>query len=556
MIKNIVFFLNIFFFGFINFYSNAQADGPSPTPTPTDSARKVDCSQFCQQFVSTENTNGLSEATGLLSSSPWNTSDDVLCSELGQSTTQQTTQKPAPDPSFAASTSCSIPVTPNVLNQITNNPSAAGITAEKDDDDYGAQVCIAAGKLKDRCLYHISQVEPQCLAYEALVSESNNNTQSMNHAQNIDRLLLSLDFGVAAICALACTSLNPALLTTCSLAATGEGVTELALTLQAQTSPVAQAIGTYKQTLGFDYTSLVGGILGTAGGVTLGAHQLEETKKRNKYLACGTAAVFTVLGGVRTASLIAMSQTAEKACETINNLFTTPTLKGNILSTTTAGGSSLGSANTSVTKNPASSGNTGTAIVKEDQLSTFLNCVRANPQSSTDACAQTAGITLNQGKAVDRTLLTPKENSGSFLNPIQNLDNFVKKATDEGAGSALGSILPSSTGTLGPALSNLANSAQKEAGSLSGPLQMQSVYSGGGNSGNARKSNNSGIDNPFASIFGGTGTEGGSSVGKNTQTVTFSEAVNPSDIWHSNSNKSLFQIISYKLSKVSNRMGE
>ena len=144
---------------------------------------------------------------------------------------------------------------------------------------------------------------------------------------------------------------------------------------------------------------------------------------------------------------------------------------------------------------------------------------------------------------------------GTFQTALSNpnLDNLVHKAVTEGAGAALMSALPAGMGNLGVALGQLADSAQKEAPELSNALGMgaPSTYSGGGGTGASKSTK----ENFLSSLFGG-GLGASRAPQSSTNTTTFGESAPSTDIWHTNSLLSLFQIVSNKIEKITPRFAK
>lgn len=549
----------------------------------------VNCDDFCTQFVPTSQNNSNQVAAGLLSSNPWSNTDDSLCAEIGQATSTSYSASPIPAAS-AAPTCNNVTLTPNILAAITKGGSSgSGISATSDP----SSICIEASKIQNHCLYHNSQVESQCIAYKAI-------TGSQGGGLSADSILLGLDFGVATICTVACVSMNSAAITLCSLAATAEGVSEAIYTVKQLTGPVSHAIAANQTATGLNYGSTIGAGLGAAAGVGLGATHatnqwgsneeskakpVEKTgateaekeaakeaekeaatqeKEKGKALACGTAALFAILGGVRTASMVMLSKTSADACHSINSLFS---------SNSGGAGSSSGSGNgngASGSKGGNSSGGSGVgssggsansaatggnlAGINSDQLNQLSNCLRGNPSATNAQCQSQAGIGQTQTTAsTDANLFTPNKNAGPLLAPTGNLGDLVKKAVTEGAGPALGSILPASTGNAGATLATLASTAQAEAPSLAEALHMGSAYASGGGGGKGPTGGAASAD-PFASLFGAPGGTGGGSFGTPSNIASFGEAPMVQDIWHTGTKLTLFQIISEKTWRVSNRV--
>lgn len=579
----------------LNFMSSQTTFALQPPSGLNNTQTSVNCDDFCSQFVSSA---GAKTAAGLLSSSPWSISDDTLCAELGQPTSNAYNANPAPAASRGV-TCTGVNITQNVANAIAAGGSGgSGIQATQDP----SQSCVEAGKLRDHCLYHNSQVESHCMTYKLITSGAGGGIQ-------LDGILLGVDFGVAATCGIACATENPVAIGLCSVAATAEGIAELSVTLTQMQSPLAQAVNNFQQaSQAMSIGSAAGGGLGAMGGIAVGANGIinatsektaqtttqasrqgsqttartsrtgrtaakdaakdaaqDESKKaqdkisKEKVLACGTAAIFAALGGIRTAALVIMSNSAGDACNSVNQLFsnnTGPSGSG-------TGGSGSGQYGNSAASAGGIGGGEGArgtggnlAGLSTDQLNKVSDCLRTNPAATNQQCANQAGIGQSQTTAsTDGNLFAPNGNAGSLLSPIPNLGDFVKKATTEGAGSALGSILPSSiSADMGSALATVANTGQNEAPSFASALHLESAYASGGGGGAGAGKTGGSADNSFASLFGNSAGGGGAITGSNGSLMTYGDGPRVEDIWHTGTKMTIFQIISSRTWRVSNRL--
>lgn len=534
---------------------------PSGLKNPTAS---VNCDDFCEQFVVDKNADNPKHlAAGLQSSSPWSNVDDALCSELSPTTTSYNA---SPTPSADAASCVNVQVSDKIYENLKSRygTKSSNNSSVSSKDKGLERICEEAGKLKDHCIYHNTQVETQCMAYKALTSHTGGGITQ-------DGILLGMDFGVAATCGIACATENPVAIGLCAASATAEGIAEMASTISLMKSPTGQALNTFiKASEGMNIGTTLGGIAGAAGGLAVGGHSLlsresagdsgkdpDEAKakkanqaKRQKMLACGTAAVFATLGGIRTAALVQLTSVAKNACSAINQLFSNngSGTNNSDYSSGSHGGTSGGTLGNSSGTQGGTSGATGgnLAGISDDQVNQLNNC-QGDAQ-----CLSQAGIGQSRTTAsTDANLITPNANIGPLLSPIGSLGNFVKKATSEGAGAALGNILPSSLGSLGSALATIANTAQNDGSAIAGPLHMDSVYAGGGA---ASKGQGSGNPDSFAGLFGAGGGSGGGIPGGISNTASFGEDVKIDDIWHTGSKLTLFQIVSEKTGKTSNRV--
>jgi hypothetical protein len=177
----------------------------------------------------------------------------------------------------------------------------------------------------------------------------------------------------------------------------------------------------------------------------------------------------------------------------------------------------------------------------------------ANPTS----CVATA---LGNGTAAGADAGLLGQLPPNALSGMPNATDLVNHAATSGAGGALASMLPSSMGSAGEALAAVAQDAQDQGGKLAGSLGMAppvSTYSGGGGprGGGGGGGGASGDNATLASLFGNSGGAAGPTIGRDpTSVTTFGSATPSTDIWHSNTHQTIFDIISSKVLHVTHRV--
>jgi hypothetical protein len=138
---------------------------------------------------------------------------------------------------------------------------------------------------------------------------------------------------------------------------------------------------------------------------------------------------------------------------------------------------------------------------------------------------------------------------------IPNPSALAHKAIRDGAGAAAASILPGQLGgDLGNSIVGMAQAAQDDAAKLSGLLGVNpppSAYTGGGGGGGSGGGSGS---NPFGGLFGATGGGMGGKGMQGSDVASFGDTKKSTDIWHSSTKESLFQIISGKMSQITERL--
>jgi hypothetical protein len=253
--------------------------------------------------------------------------------------------------------------------------------------------------------------------------------------------------------------------------------------------------------------------------------------------------------GIRTYNLATMKKLKNDSCKKVNKLFSEAS------GTNTNSTSGDNSTNNSVSAGGGGSttgGNNSTAstsaVASPDQLENYDRCRGSG--SSVDDCMKASGISnlAQTGGATDANLLSNPQVAGKLLENAPNLKDILKKAESGGASAALAGTLPPGGAT--DALAQLAAHAEQKGAELGGLLGMgMGAYSSGGGGGSSGGSKS---DNPF-SLFG-AGAGGSAAAGSATQITTFGSVPGVMDIWHTGTTQNIFEIVSGKMSKVSNRV--
>lgn len=528
-----------------------SSSSSSSGSTSIDGANDEACDRICEPFQWTDGPKGGNP--GLTGSNTWDNKDDVLCQNLGSPTAAgYSTSLPPANAAFTAKNpGCNINMSDDVLKLVKEEASG------QPESTY----CAIAGKLKDHCHYHNSQLEPQCMAYNSF-DDQHTSPRAANQA------MIVIDGGVAITCGLACyfVTAPPALHAACGYAATAAGAAELITTLSMKQD---NDIGKYAGMIG----GMAGMGVGAVGAVEGTKSAMDASKaaklssnspapdpnapkaepERNK-LSCATAVIFALMMGVRIYNLIQMDKSKKEACKKIQSLqssipapaATAAATSGNFTPPGTPGGGAL-----------STSGKPGAPSIG-DRMAAYTNCTAAASSGTDGACGpdcvsgcmKTANInpqTMNatDGDAVSRSGLTPKA-LGSIPDPA----DFLKKATTEGAGSALSSAMPSGMGGVGSGLAAIADAAQRDPSQFDGLLNIGSAYaSGGGGGGGGSK----GGSDPFAAMFGG-GAAGGGGGPAGPGVIQYGAPGAGPDIWHTNSPDNIFQIVSQKIYRVTQRV--
>lgn len=384
--------------------------------TPT-----VNCSDFCSQFVNTPTQQ---------SSNSWNTADDQMCFMAGSPTSD--------DPSVNVMPSS----IPSVLPE----------------------------GLVNRCKYHNSQAEQYCLAYLSI--EGNTSDKSVSGVENqdikqkndskygskdVNIALLSLDYATLAACTTACFS-DPASMAVlngvCAAASITTGIFEMTQSAMLASNNTTAAVN-----------SAIAGIA-TMGGAAAAQNSYAAYKSTqglksatagekasNNKAACGTAVMMAVVAGIRTSNIVKMNQTSSDVCSNIQSL-----VSSSFGSATPAAGTTQ--QNNQVTNSSgrvASAG--GTNGVSAARIDGVLNHMSQNPSQNTSAATAAEGSILSH----------IPETQAAF--PSEQLSDMLNRAMATGSGSALGEMEGVPAGFTN-ALSNISNSAQKDADILSAALGM------------------------------------------------------------------------------------
>jgi hypothetical protein len=503
---------------------------------------KVNCDNFCA-----ENFGGGDPGQGkpgnLVHNGEWSSRDDAWCAAHGAAT--ESVFIPTPDPSaspVAVQGYCSVPLTQSDID-------AAGGNAQR--------ACARASKAIKQCQWHNSQVETQCMAFLAIEGDG-----SQTGAIVADAIIMGLDIVVASTCLAQC--LNPAgsaaVGGVCQIGAMAAGAAELISSLaMEQNGKVAQYIN------GF------GGIIGVGlGAANLGTHSLgghqagadgQGGDQSNK-LACATAALFAIMAGVRAVAILNMDNVKENACEEINKLLSENAAAGGGGGEDGMGGDGSGGGGGGLGGGGGGGGNGGSGSGSgggtggQASYAAFQQCM-GQAGATVDACATQAGFSKAPGgaAATDSGLLS-RGNIAPLLPPNLNPRDLINKLkAGGGAGQLMASALPASAGDAGQALAALAKAGQEDPdfGKLLRFDTSGAAYAASGGGGGPRGPGGGGSGeaaSALGSLFGGGQQQQQTGV----QTAQFGALSKPMDIWHTGSKKSIFDIVSDKIYRVTDRV--
>ncbi len=194
----------------------------------------VDCKSFCSQFgIASLNLSGATQSSpgGINlndptqpSESAWSKADDAICDQIGNPTNTGVMIKPVP-------TTTVVPEAEMTSSACSINYGSFAVGGNSDADK-----CAAAGQILTHCQYHNSQVEQQCMAFNAA-------TASGDNALHLDRALMIMDLVVAAECATECAltlGVDLGGSPVCAIMAMVEGMTEFASSIAMQFMPLSK----------------------------------------------------------------------------------------------------------------------------------------------------------------------------------------------------------------------------------------------------------------------------------------------------------------------------
>ena len=516
------------------------------------------CEDICKPFAWSENASSRSGYPGLLGTSTWSTTDDLLCQNMGSPTAAGYSNRlPAPDAVYTANNpGCNVNMSPDVIAAVKDY--APG----QPESTY----CALAGQLKDHCKYHNSQLEPQCVAYN-----------SFSQPVVANGVMAGIDGAVAAYCGICCffVATPPPAHAVCGGLAAAAGAAEFATTMaMKQNSDIAKYVGMIGGLagVGIGVAGLIDGATdasaaakakGAGGGsapasapasasgsgsAAQNASKADEAE-RNK-MSCATAVLFAAMMGFRIYNITQMDKSKGKACEAIQKL------QGKIDSKLAAKQAATSAAKAAATSGGDNSGgytvSSGKTASAANQLASYTNCTNSGGGAHCDAscvstCVNQSGINPQTLSATDGQAISQSGMPQQAMNMIPDPKSFLETAKKDGAGAALGSIMPSSAGPVANALGAIANEVQNHPELLEG-YSLPAAYGGGGGGGGGGGPKG---DNPFASMFAGAG---GAPAGPGApNSMQFGTSTGP-DIWHSKSTENIFQIVSEKIGKVTPRV--
>jgi len=557
-----------------------SSNGQSVSYSPGNACGGGSCADVCAPFK----TN----PSGSSGYSTWTTADYNICNTFGIPISPNSTY--TPPPSISTTT---VPVMDPSGAQVCIIPASITPPVNPQSDPAGA--CNWAVGIQNVCqaAYVNSQVIPACMAYLAITDSPHNGSDT--HCDNsavanskaagvalpdnlgqykckglnpleTDEALASLDLIAAATCAAACASAgNPALMTACSVLGSVEAVTEgIMITKMNSDSASTYADQVFTAiggagAAGLGVTNGAGRLgIGTKAGTSgkAGAQELLDTKSAKA--ACWvTAAAFAAMGGVRIYDAIELQKASADACKNVMQFVngTCPTsvpTESLLYSSSGSGGNGGGSGggNGSGNSSGGIGANTSTSGIgggNGSGASGFDACTSAQQQSgATPAQAgNTCFAQTAQQGATDSGMLN-QLGPGGISSQVPSLSGLYNQAAEQGAGAALGGMLPASMGSTGAALANLAQAAQNDGAKIAGAMGMApvlSTYSGGG----AATANGGGDNGTIAGLLG-MGSSGGGGMGnRNLAQASFGNPSAPDDIFHSHSKVSIFDIVSHAI---------
>jgi hypothetical protein len=249
-------------------------------------------------------------------------------------------------------------------------------------------------------------------------------------------------------------------------------------------------------------------------------------QKKAKNEACMSTAFFTIMSAVRISNISKEDQLKGNACNNVHSLAGTEA---------TAAGGSYGPMN-AINANGTGSGS-GVASGSDVAAGTQLSCIQT---ASITACS-TGGTQMSAAEA------GPLDTSGLSQPLAPQAADLLSSLGSSGGGSGGGGTGGASSGIPGDmktAMAQLSAIAEHANGDVVGGISS----SGGGGGGSAK----AGSDSPFPNIFGALA--GASGDGNPNRELGFKTGSDDSDIFHSKSKLSLFQIVSNKLTQVNDRL--
>ena len=277
--------------------------------------------------------------------------------------------------------------------------------------------------------------------------------------------------------------------------------------------------------------------------------KLDEAKEdEGKDESCISMAMYLALGGIRLWSMMDAKSTRKDACEQAESLYSQA-----LAAATAAGGDVVINPNNSVVVNSSDGSLTGTTAsgaamtvtegVGGDKSTPSVSDVMSGEGFAATAEGQTLGPS-GLGQAI--APLASQMDKNAFRKAISGGPAGFTQAALGGVG-----INAEQAAAANAIVKNAYDNAPKLASRIGGSLYASG--GGGGRSGGGSSSSSGG--NPFASLMGGK------SAGPGTDAMSFGAVqrdpagkIISSDIWHTGTDKSLFQIVSERVRTVEPRL--
>ena len=460
----------------------------SPMPIPSgQSAQNAYCSSFCPQLV-----NNSGQVLGLNGTTGWTLADDQWCVDHGSPTNPAV----APDPTPTSSTPP--PNTPCQVPMINGDMSCAQTTA-----------------WYNHCGWHNGQVEQQCEAYE-----------SAGQGRGGEKTVLFLDIAAAGTCAIACYTSHGGndspMLPACRVAGLAASTTELLETLLQKGSATSKILSSAMGGMGIYMEAKAAQSAG-------GLFTTNNPGKGRVMNACISALMFGVMAGVREGMIKSQEGTQNSACQQVLSLLSTSSANG-------AGITALPTSNGSAASG-GSGGSTGSSGGGDPGLSCMGSGGTVTSCSGGSTAADTGAL---QNSGLGSALLPQAQQLAA--SPLGQ-----QLASGNGdAGSAIGAMGGGSAGDAGGAVATVASAAQAHAQELSEGVSGTTPGGGGGGGGGGDAEQ----PNPMAGLAALLNPQGKDQAPAGG-TLRFNGQAESTDIWHTNSEQNIFQIISTRIGKAS-----
>jgi len=397
------------------------------------------------------------------------------------------------------------------------------------------ETCDEASNIRRYCLYKNSQILSHCESYQAA-----------QDATTGDWIMWGLDVATAGTCATACLSQaagSEVSQKACEIAGTAAGATELAIVLSQETSTTGKMIGTIAAGVGLG-TSAYSWFGGKSCPGTLAKGAAADSKTCKQKMACTAAIAYGIMAGVRTAAIIDQNSTKDEACKNVKSLVSSTTVLDTTGVTPTPTATPTPAPTTSPSSSPSSSPNNSITYAHSS-----TSITQGGLQSTDFGRSSAAKV----GK--DATGLIQ---SGLDRQVAPKLDQLDAKRlqTALSSGTPSGALLKSAAKSMGypsssflDGIAQISDNAASESRDLAPTLNLAKAIA----------------SSPTKATP--TGAPGGLDFTYNKDAVNAAKNAPPgatqfgtpgqpedNDVFHSKSNKSIFQIISDKLKKVANRI--